>query len=209
MEEWGNVGMMGKRLPASLFLSVFGPFIFPLFHYSIIPYFVVLNMLLAYIGIGSNLGDKGRNCDQALELLGGVPGCRLADRSQWFLTRPVGVNNQDWYLNGVACLETETAGHEILTRLLAIESAMGRVRNEKWGPRIIDLDLLLLGREIIKSSDLQVPHPLMHTRRFVLVPMVQIAPALIHPVLGRTMQDLLESLAEDGQEVMALEAFGG
>jgi 2-amino-4-hydroxy-6-hydroxymethyldihydropteridine diphosphokinase len=167
---------------------------------------MVFNMSLAYIGIGSNLGDKGRNCDQALELLGRIPGCRLADRSQWFLTRPVGVNDQDWYLNGVACLETETAGHEILTHLLAIESAMGRVRNEKWGPRIIDLDLLLLGREIIKSSDLQVPHPLMHTRRFVLVPMVQIAPALIHPVLGRTMQDLLEDLAEDGQEVMALEA---
>lgn len=172
------------------------------------PFFLVFNVSLAYIGIGSNLGDKSRNCSRALELLGLIPNCRLAGRSKRFLTRPVGVKDHDWYVNGVACLETEMPGHELLTRLLAVESAMGRVRTEKWGPRIIDLDLLLFGQEIINSRDLQVPHPLMHTRRFVLVPMVQIAPSLIHPVFRRTMQDLLKGLAEDGQEVTPLEAVG-
>jgi 2-amino-4-hydroxy-6-hydroxymethyldihydropteridine diphosphokinase len=163
-------------------------------------------MPLTYIGIGSNLGDKRRNCAQALERLARIPDCRLTGWSQWFLTRPVGVRGQNWYLNGAACLETDKAGRELLSRLLSIESDMGRVRTEKWGPRIIDLDLLLLGREIINDRDLQVPHPRMHARRFVLVPMVQLAPGLIHPVLGRTMEELLENLAEDGQEVIPLEA---
>jgi 2-amino-4-hydroxy-6-hydroxymethyldihydropteridine diphosphokinase len=165
-------------------------------------------MPTTYIGIGSNLGDKSRNCSQALELLARIPDCRLAGRSQWFLTRPVGVNDQDWYLNGVARLEAEMQGQELLTRLLAIESAMGRVRTAKWSPRIIDLDLLLFGEEMIHNRELHVPHPLMHTRRFVLVPMVQLAPGLIHPVLGRTMQNLLEGLDEDGQEVIPYEAVG-
>jgi 7,8-dihydro-6-hydroxymethylpterin-pyrophosphokinase len=120
----------------------------------------------------------------------------------------VGVRDQNWYLNGVTRLETEMQAQELLTRLLSVESAMGRVRTEKWGPRIIDLDLLLFGQEIVNDRDLQVPHPLMHTRRFVLVPMVELDPGLIHPVLGRTMQELLEGLPEDGQEVIPLEAVG-
>lgn len=165
-------------------------------------------MPLTYIGIGSNLGDKKKNCVRALDLLGRIPGCRLAGCSQWFLTRPVGVRDQNWYVNGVARLETEMPGQELLSRLLEVESAMGRVRIEKWGPRNIDLDLLLYGREILNTRDLQVPHPLMHTRRFVLAPMVELDPCLIHPVLGRTMQELFENLAEDGQEVIPLEAVG-
>jgi 2-amino-4-hydroxy-6-hydroxymethyldihydropteridine diphosphokinase len=164
--------------------------------------------MLAYIGIGSNLGDKRGNCSQAIELLSRIPHSRLAGWSQWFLTQPVGVWHQNWYLNGVARLKTEMPGQELLTRLLAIESAMGRVRTVKWGPRIIDLDLLLFGQEIVNNLYLQVPHPLMHTRRFVLVPMVELDPELIHPVLGRSMQELLESLAEDGHQVIPLEAVG-
>jgi 2-amino-4-hydroxy-6-hydroxymethyldihydropteridine diphosphokinase len=105
----------------------------------------------------------------------------------------------------VASLETEISARELLARLLGIESAMGRVRTKKWEPRIIDLDLLLFGEEVIESEDLQVPHPLMHVRRFVLVPMVELAPWLLHPVLRKTMEELLESLAEDGQEVISFE----
>ena len=165
-------------------------------------------MLPAYIGIGSNLGDKRENGLRAVEHLGRIPNCRLAGRSRWFVSRPVGVSGREWFLNGVACLETEMGGRELLMNLLAVEAAMGRVRAEKWGPRIIDLDLLLLRQEIIEGGDLQVPHPLMHTRRFVLVPMVELAPLLVHPVLGRTMADLLESLDEEGQEVLPLEAVG-
>jgi 2-amino-4-hydroxy-6-hydroxymethyldihydropteridine diphosphokinase len=162
-------------------------------------------MPVAYIGIGSNLGDKSRNCRQALEHIGRMPGARLKQWSRWFLTRPVGVEGQEWYLNGVASLEAGISGHELLARLLAIESILGRVRTEKWGPRIIDLDLLLFGEEIIQSKDLQVPHPRMHVRRFVLVPMVELAPWVVHPVLRQTMKALLESMAEDGQEVIPVE----
>ena len=165
-------------------------------------------MSSAYIGIGSNLGDKRENGLRALEHLGRIPNCRLAGRSRWFVSRPVGASGREWFLNGVACLETEMGGRELLNHLLAAEAAMGRVRTEKWGPRVIDLDLLLLGQEIIESGDLKVPHPLMHQRRFVLVPMTELAPLTVHPVLGRTMVDLLESLAEEGQEVIPLEAVG-
>ena len=161
--------------------------------------------MLAYIGIGSNLGDKRSNCDQAVERIGRIRGCRLMQSSPWFLTRPVGVEGQDWYMNGAASLEAEISAHDLLTHLLEVESAMGRVRTEKWGPRTIDLDLLLFGEEIISDRDLQVPHPLMHTRRFVLVPMVHLAPQLIHPVLRRTMADLLDSLGDEGQDVIAFE----
>jgi 2-amino-4-hydroxy-6-hydroxymethyldihydropteridine diphosphokinase len=166
---------------------------------------MVSDMPIAYIGIGSNLGDKGRNCRQALEHIGRMSGARLKQCSRWYLTRPVGVEGQEWYLNGVASVEAEISAGDLLARLLAIESTLGRVRAEKWGPRIIDLDLLLFGEEIIQSEELQVPHPLMHVRRFVLVPMVELAPWVVHPVLGRAMKELLESMAEDGQEVIPVE----
>lgn len=161
--------------------------------------------MLIFIGIGSNLGDKRKNCVEAVERIGRIPGCRVIESSPWYLTRPVGVEGQDRYLNGVVSLEAEISPRELLVRLLGIEAAMGRVRTEKWGPRVIDLDILLVGREIISDPDLQVPHPLMHTRRFVLVPMVHLAPQLIHPVLGRTMADLLHGLGEEDQEVILLE----
>jgi 2-amino-4-hydroxy-6-hydroxymethyldihydropteridine diphosphokinase len=159
-------------------------------------------MPIAYIGIGSNLGDKSRNCRQALDLMGLVSGGRLKRWSRWYMTRPVGVEGQEWYLNGVASLEAGISAHELLARLLAIESTLGRVRTKKWGPRIIDLDLLLFGEEIIESEDLRVPHPLMHLRKFVLVPMVELAPWVVHPILRQTMRELLEGMAEDDQEVI-------
>jgi 2-amino-4-hydroxy-6-hydroxymethyldihydropteridine diphosphokinase len=102
-------------------------------------------------------------------------------------------------------MEAEILAHELLACLLDVESAMGRVRSEKWGPRIIDLDLLLFGQEIITDQHLQVPHPLMHTRRFVLVPMVHLAPQLIHPVFRLTMTNLLDRLEGEGQEVIPFE----
>jgi len=162
-------------------------------------------MPTAYVGIGSNLGDKRKNCVEAVQRIREIPGCRLKQCSPWFLTRPVGVGDQGWYLNGAVSLDAEISAHELLAHLGEVESAMGRVRTAKWEPRIIDLDLLLLGQEIISDEDLQVPHPLMHTRRFVLVPMVHLAPQLIHPVLRRTMADLLDDLRREGQEVIPFE----
>ena len=103
-------------------------------------------MIPAYIGIGSNLGDKRNNCLKALEMLGQIPGCELIARSDLYLTKPVGVEGQDWYVNGVASISTSTSAQKLLKGLLVIESGMGRMRNkrERWASRIIDLDLSLI-----------------------------------------------------------------
>ena len=155
----------------------------------------------AYIGIGSNLGDRHQNCLMAVDMLQKTPGCKLTGHSDWYVTEPVGVKEQERYINGVALISTELSAHDLLKTLLAIEQNMGRVRRKRWESRIIDLDLLLYGREVINEKHLTVPHPLMHVRRFVLVPLVELEPNLIHPSLGLTMSELLAQLPEDDQEV--------
>ena len=159
----------------------------------------------AYIGIGSNLEDKRQNCLRAVEMVEQIPGSELTGLSDWYLTKPVGVKGQDWYVNGVVSISTKIPAPDLLRRLLAIESDMGRVRRKRWESRIIDLDILLYGHEIINQKDLKVPHPLMHLRKFVLVPLVQLAPDLIHPSLGVTMAELLRRVMNNGQEVVPLE----
>ena len=156
-------------------------------------------METVYIGVGSNLGDKQNNCLKAIEMLSEISGCELIDSSDWYLTKPVGVEEQDWYVNGVASLSAGISARDLLKNLLTIEEDMGRVRKKRWASRIIDLDILLFGREIINERGLTVPHPLMHLRRFVLLPLVQLAPDLIHPSLGVTTAELLQRIPEDGQ----------
>ncbi|MBW2063958.1 MAG: 2-amino-4-hydroxy-6-hydroxymethyldihydropteridine diphosphokinase [Deltaproteobacteria bacterium] len=160
-----------------------------------------MGQTIAYIGIGSNLGDRFYNCTRAIDLMDKAPGCKMGGCSEWFWTEPVGVTGQDWYLNGVACLETGLSAMELLEILLSIERDMGRVRAKRWEARTIDLDLLIFGREIIRNDSLVVPHPRLHARRFALVPLVQIAPDLIHPGLGVTMRELLEEIPAGEQEV--------
>lgn len=159
-----------------------------------------------YIGIGSNLGDKRDNCLKAIDRINALPGCRVMAQSGFYLTEPVGVKGQDWYLNCVIALSTDMSAQDLLKRLLAIEADMGRERKGRWDPRLIDLDILLFGNEVIDEKGLQVPHPLMHLRRFVLVPMVFLAPNLIHPVLGKTMVELLSISPEEAQSVIPLGA---
>jgi 2-amino-4-hydroxy-6-hydroxymethyldihydropteridine diphosphokinase len=155
----------------------------------------------AYIGIGSNLGDRLKHCTTAVEKISGLPGCVLSGVSPWYRTQPVGVEGQGWYLNGVAAVEAEIPARELLKNLLAIEAQMGRVRKERWEARTIDLDILLFGSDVIDEEGLIIPHPHMHLRRFALVPLAQLDPALIHPVLGIRVGALLERLPEAGQEV--------
>ncbi len=157
-----------------------------------------------YIGVGSNLGDKLVYCRQAIDLVDKIPGCRVIAQSDFFRTAPIGVDGQDWYVNSVISLEVDIPADELLETLLSIEAGLGRKRNKKWDSRTIDLDILLFGSDIIDEKDLSVPHPSMHLRKFVLVPMVQLEPDLIHPVLGRTVAELLDSMTGEDQSVFPL-----
>ena len=162
-------------------------------------------MKRAFIGIGSNLGDRRKNCAEAVERLKRIQGCEFIGCSRWYLTSPVGMEDQNWFVNGVACLDAEISARELLGRLLSIEAGMGRVRTEKWGPRVIDLDLLLYGMDIVDESDLKIPHPYMHLRRFVLAPLAEVDPAVIHPVLAKTASQMLQELKGEDQQVTLLE----
>jgi 2-amino-4-hydroxy-6-hydroxymethyldihydropteridine diphosphokinase len=148
----------------------------------------------AYIGIGSNIGDKISNCRLAIDKISHLAHCRVAASSSLFKTEPEGVTGQEWYINGVSYLITSLDPFQLIKALLAIEEAMGRRRRKRWEPRIIDLDILLFGQEVIRSPHLIIPHPLMHKRRFVLEPLAQLAPEFIHPVLKVSIRRLLDGL---------------
>ena len=152
---------------------------------------------VAYIGIGSNLGHKVLNCKHSMTKIDQVPGCEVTARSDLFETEPEGVTGQQWYANCVAEVKTERTPPEFLDSLMAIEHEMGRIRTKQWEPRIIDLDILLFGEQVVDSANLVVPHPLLHTRRFVLEPLVQLAPELVHPVLNVTIRRLLNELLKE------------
>ena len=149
---------------------------------------------IAYIGIGSNVRDKPFNCRYSVDKIDQLPGCHVTACSSIFKTEPVGVTGQDWYANCVVQVKVSQRPSKLIKGLIGIESDMGRIRKERWGPRIIDLDLLLFGQEIIESDNLIIPHPLLHKRRFVLEPLVQLAPDLMHPVLRLTLSQLLNRL---------------
>ena len=158
----------------------------------------------AYIGVGSNLGDKIDNCLEAVVRIDEISGCRVTAQSDFYRTQPVGVEGQDWYVNGVIVLSSDIPAQDLLKGLLAIEVDMGRERKRKWDSRVIDLDILLFGAEVISEKGLQVPHPLMHLRRFVMVPMVSLAPDLVHPVLRKSMAELLVDSSEKDQSVVPM-----
>lgn len=150
------------------------------------------------------MGDKTTQIKTALQRLQHLPGSRLTAVSPFYMTQPVGRANQDWFVNAVALIESVLSPRELLKALLGIESEMGRVRTEKWGPRLIDLDLLFFGQQIINEPDLKAPHPRLDKRRFVLKPLSDVAPDWVHPVLGQTPGKMLARLAGDGQEVVRL-----
>ena len=149
----------------------------------------------AYIGLGANLGDREGNLRAALASLGKTAGVKVTAVSGFLENKAIGgPAGSPAFLNAAARVQTTQEPEELMARLLEIEREMGRERREKWGPRVIDLDLLLYGDRVIDTLGLKVPHPLMHTRRFVLEPLAEIAPDAIHPVLGKRILDLLAEL---------------
>lgn len=147
----------------------------------------------AYVGIGSNLGDREESIRRALALLGSAPDIELVAVSRIRETEPVGVVEQPLFLNAAARLRTALSPRLLLERLLEVERQLGRVRGERHGPRTIDLDLLLYGDEVVAEPGLRVPHPRLAERRFVLEPLADLDPSLSVPGRG-SVQSLLASL---------------
>jgi len=153
---------------------------------------------LAYLSLGSNVGDRAANLKAAIERIGDLG--EVVATSSFYETEPVEFTAQPWFLNCAVGLKTEKMPRQLLQGILAVEKAMGRRRVQKKGPRTIDIDILLFGELVVETADLSIPHPAMQSRRFVLEPLAEIAPAVRHPVLKRTVRELLDSLPE-GQAV--------
>lgn len=150
-------------------------------------------MAIVYIGIGSNLDDRHNNCHRAIKLLK-HNGLLVTKQSSMYETEPWGVNDQPFFINMAIELKTELKPLELLELLKKIEKDMGRKETARWGPRIIDLDILLYNQITLHAEALTIPHPLMHERDFILKPLSEIAEDLMHPVLRRKIIDLHEAL---------------
>lgn len=145
----------------------------------------------AFVALGANLGEREAQIERALAALA-ARGIAITRRSALYLTEPVGGPPQDWYVNAVAEVRTELSPEALLEACLDVEREMGRVRTVKDGPRTIDIDLLLYDSLIRDTPGLALPHPRMHLRRFVLVPLCEIAPSAVHPATGLTVSELLD-----------------
>src|SRR4029450_5461493 len=175
-----------------------------------------------HIGIGSNLGGRRGNTAEAIRLrgphrghpratppeatdrVGQLPGTRVVRASSLYESEPLG-NAKTWFVNSVIEIESELTAEALLKKLQAIEEAMGRkrVKGKRWGSRIIDLDILLFDQDVIDKRTLKIPHPEMHKRRFVLLPLAELAPQVIHPQLGQSISTLLATV-KDAKRVVLL-----
>lgn len=165
-------------------------------------------MSRVYISLGSNLGDREKNIKEAIRIVSGASllptkepkkKINVVKISSIYETEPVGFKEQNWFLNAVIEIETTLSPQELLVVLQQVESKLDKKIERKWGPRTIDLDILLYDDIILDSPDLQIPHKLMHERAFVLIPLVQIAPNIKHPVLNKTSKELVDELIDDNK----------
>ena len=164
----------------------------------------MLDLHIAYISAGSNMGDRLQNCRKGIEALTESGNSRILAQSCIYKTEPVDYEDQDWFMNMMVKLETAHDPFQLLDHIEHIQRAAGRIQDPiRFGPRILDLDIILYDDRIIDSERLVVPHPRMHKRRFVLRPICDIDPAIIHPVLKQEMQFLLKCLGQDKQKVFA------
>jgi len=150
-------------------------------------------MATVYIGIGSNLGDREGNCLKAVEELQRM-GVRVTRVSSRYETEPWGIKEQPRFINMVVEAGTDLTPGEVLSAVKEIEKGLGRCETVKWGPRVVDLDILLYDNVVVDETDLRIPHPHMHERDFVLRPLSEIAPEVMHPLLKKTVREMLSEV---------------
>lgn len=155
--------------------------------------------IISFVGIGSNLNDPAARCAEAVCCISQVSGIKVLRQSSLYRTEPFGFEKQDWFINLVAEIRTILNPRELLKALQGIEKKMGRLKGPKWGPRIIDLDILLYGQDTVKEDGLVIPHSDLHKRRFVLEPLCEIASYVIHPLYGISVRGLMERLDDESK----------
>ena len=165
-----------------------------------------LVMHRAFISVGSNLGDKIENCRKGINGLLADGSSILVNSSSFYRTSPVDYEDQDWFVNLVVMIKTGLDPFELLDQIQGIEKDVGRkTKTIRFGPRVLDLDIVLFDDRVIQTANLEVPHPRMHKRRFVLKPICDIEPSMMHPVLGKDMRSLLESIQDSEQEIVEIQ----
>ena len=152
--------------------------------------------VISFIGVGANQGRPAVQCHEAIERMQATAGIHVLRRSSLYRSEPLGLQEQDWFVNAVVEIRTLLQAGGLLRALQTIECEMGKERKVRWGPRVIDLDILLYGQQIIQTPDINIPHPEFHKRRFVLMPFHEIAPYVVHPAFGVSIHGLLDRLQD-------------